>query len=154
MRNFYLGLLCVALLFFVTSCASQKTVSDIEKFDSPEHKKIYEYLLKTKKNFNERKAFDPSRLTENAKIMTEYQDEKIVATPKKLQEIWPQKINTYKKHEFKIRSIKVEKISIQGNMAQLKTKRTYYSSRWNEFYHYRISKKLKKIDGEWKLHRS
>ena len=143
----------IVFVFVFLGCASQKTVSEINNYPSEEHKSIYEYLQESKESFNQRLSFDASNYTKNAKVMTQYNDEKITVSPEKLEKIWPEKIKTYKKHEFKIRSIRVKNISIQDDTAKLKTKRTYYSSRWNKFYNYSIEKVLKNVDGEWKIHR-
>ena len=154
MRKICYTVLCLVLVFLLIGCASQKNISDVKSFESEEHKAIYNILEKNKEKFNNREMIDTSDFTEDAVIMTQYNDEKIKASPKKLKEIWPKKLDTFKKHKFKIRSINVQDISIQGDTAEVKSLRTCYSRRWNKFYKYRFKKTYKKVNGEWKLHSS
>jgi hypothetical protein len=144
-----LGLCLIVLL---NGCASKNDISNITEFKSKDQKKIYEKLEKSRKYYNERRDLQLSGFTENAQLMTRHNNEIKMVSPEELKEIWPERIKTFKKHQLKLNTIEVKNLNIENNIAQLTTKRTYYSRRWNEYYNYEFEKVYKKVDGEWKLH--
>lgn len=140
----------VSLIFL--GCTAPERVSLVENYKSQDHKAIYELLESNKERFNQRKGIDLSRLTENARIKTQYHDEDAFLSPQKLKKKWPEKSAVLQSHEFHIKSIEVEDLSINGDKARVKTKRTLVSDRWKTAHEYTFEEVYKKRDGEWKLH--
>ena len=141
-------------VLLMIGCAASNDISNVTEYQSQDHKQIYTQLKKERENFNKRKKVSLENFTDNAEIMVKYNDGKIIASPQKLKEIWPDKIDTFNKHKLILRTIEVENLKIQNDKAKVKTKRTYYSKRWSEYYNFKIYKVYKKVDGEWKLHKS
>ncbi len=140
----------VSLIFL--GCTAPERVSLVENYKSQDHKAIYELLEANKERFNQRKGIDLSRLTENARIKTQYHDEDAFLSPQKLKKKWPEKSAVLQSHEFHMKSIEVEDLSINGDKARVKTKRTLVSDRWKTAHEYTFEEVYKKRDGEWKLH--
>lgn len=72
--------------------------------------------------------------------------------PPKAKKNWPEKIAVLQSHEFRMKSIEVEDLSLDGNKARVQTKRTLVSDRWDTVHKYTFREVSKKRDGEWKLH--
>ena len=140
----------VSLLFL--GCTAPERVAQVEDYKSADHKAIYQLLEANKERVNQRKGIDLSRMTEDARIKTQYHDKDAFLSPQKLQKAWPEKIAVLQSHEFRMKSIEVEDLSIDGDKARVKTKRTLVSDRWKTVREYTFREVYKKRDGEWKLH--
>lgn len=134
-------------------CTAPERVSLVEEYESADHKAIYEFLEASKKRYNQHKGIDLSRLTENARINTQYHDEDAFLSPQKLEKAWPERISILKSHKFHMKGIEVKSISIDGDTANVRTQRTLVD-RWKTVNEYTYKQVFKKRNGEWKLHRS
>ena len=143
---------CLAGLILVGCTASQR-ISRIKEHQSPDHKAIHDFLAENKKRYNRREMIDPSRLTREARINTQYHEEDDFLSPRQIQKAWPSKKDVIRSHAFRLQSIEVESISVTKDTARVQTRRTLVSKRWNTRHRYTFSEVYKKRNGVWKLHR-
>ena len=143
---------CLGGLILIGCTVSQR-VSRVEEHQSSDHKAIYDFLAESKQRYNQRKEMDPSRLTQEARINTQFQEEDVFLSPRELQKTWPSKKHIIQSHAFRLKSIKVKNISINGDTARVRSRRTLVSKRWNTRHKYTFHEVFKKRDGVWKLHR-
>lgn len=133
-----------ACAFMVTlvliGCTASRQVSRVEEHQSEDHKAIFNYLAESKRRYNQRKRIDLSRLTEKARINTQYHEKDAFLSPQKLQKVWPNRNEIIQSHEFRMQSIEVENISINGNTARVQTQRTLVSERWDTLHKYTFAK--------------